>query len=336
LRIAKNMKVLVTGATGFLGKHLVQKLVARGDEVCALVWPPSTRSTLQNLSVTMLEGDIQNANLVMQAVKGNDVVFHCAGKVDDWGPRNEFYRVNVDGTRNMLEACRVAGVKHFIHISSLAVLGIPETAPVDETMPYTTKPFHPYMETKLLSEKLVLEYHNKHKLPVTIIRPGILWGPGDTSIFPRLERLASKGLMIFKMGTGNNVLCLSYVPNLVDALLLAADVENPDCQIYHIADEERITSGAYFAALTKAISAKQPTIPTPFFVLYIVASLFELGAKLLRLSQSPLLTRYGLYLWSCTFIVNLSKAKKQLGYQQQVFFKEGMKQLTEWYAKTKG
>ena len=329
------MKVLVTGATGFLGKHLVQKLVARGDEVCALVWPPSTCSTLQNLSVTMLEGDIQNTALVMQAAKGKDVVFHCAGKVDDWGPRHEFYQVNVEGTRNMLEASRAAGVKHFIHISSLVVLGIPETTPVDETMPYSTKFFNPYMETKFLSEKLVIEYHNKHKLPVTIIRPGILWGPGDTSIFPRLERLASKGLMIFKMGTGNNVLCLSYVHNLVDALLLAADVKNPDCQVYHITDEEKITSGVFFAALTKAIGAKQPTIPTPLFILFIVASLFELGAKLLRLSQPPLLTRYGLYMWSCTFITNISKAKKQLGYQQRVFFKEGIQQLTEWYVKTK-
>lgn len=329
------MKVLVTGATGFLGKHLVQKLVARGDEVCAMVWPRSTRSALQNLPVTIFECDIRNADSVMQAVKGKDVVFHCAGKVDDWGPRNEFYRVNVDGTRNMLDACRVAGVKHFIHISSLAVLGIPETAPVDETLPYTTKPFHPYMETKLASEKLVLEYHNEHKLPVTIIRPGILWGPGDTSIFPRLERLASSGLMIFKIGTGNNVLCLSYVPNLVDALLLAADVKNPDCQIYHIADEEKITSGTYFAALTKAIGAKQPAIPTPFFILYLAASLFELGAEFPRLAKRPLLTRYGLYLWGCTFIVSISKAKNQLGYQQRVFFKEGMKQLTEWYAKTK-
>ena len=329
------MKVLVTGATGFLGKHLVQKLVARGDEVCALVWPSSNCSTLQNLSVTMLEGDIQNADLVMQAVKGNDVVFHCAGKVDDWGPRHEFYQVNVEGTRNMLDASRAAGVKHFIHISSLVVLGIPETTPVDETMPYSTKFFNPYMETKFLSEKLVIEYHNKHKLPVTIIRPGILWGPGDTSIFPRLERLASKGLMIFKMGTGNNVLCLSYVHNLVDALLLAADVKNPDCQVYHITDEEKITSGVFFDALTKAIGAKQPTIPTPLFILFIVASLFELGTKLLRLSQPPLLTRYGLYMWSCTFITNISKAKKQLGYQQRVFFKEGIQQLKEWYVKTK-
>ena len=139
--------------------------------------------------------------------------------------------------------------------------------------------------------------------------------------------------MIFKIGTGNNVLCLSYVPNLVDALLLAADVKNPDCQIYHITDEEKITSGDYFSALTKTIGAKQPTIPTPFFSLYIAASLFELGAKLLRSSRSPLLTRYGLYLWGCTFIVNLSKAKKQLGYQQRVTFKEGMEQLAEWYTK---
>jgi len=327
------MKALVTGASGFLGKHLVQRLAARGDEVCALVWPRSTCPVLENLPVTIFACDIRDAASVAHAAKGTDTVFHCAGKVDDWGPREEFYRINVEGTRNVLEASRAAGVKHFIHISSLSVLGFPGTAPADETMPCTTRPFNPYMETKLAAEKIVLEYHHRHKLPVTIIRPGILWGPEDTSIFSRIERLASKGMMIFKIGAGNNVLCLSYIQNLVDALLLAADVTCPDCQIYHIADEESITSGDYFAALTKAIGVRPPVIPVPFCVLYIAASVFELWARPLRSSRSPLLTRYGLYLWSLTVMVNLSKAKKQLGYQQRVSFKEGMDQLAAWYAK---
>ena len=160
------MKALVTGASGFLGKHLIQKLVARGDEVSALVWPTRTRSVLQNLPVILIDGDVQDTAAIKRATQGQDVVFHCAGKVADWGPRSEFYQVNVEGTRNLLEANRAAGVKHFIHISSLAVLGIPDTTSVNETMPYTTKCLNPYMETKLASEKMVLDYHKKNKLPV--------------------------------------------------------------------------------------------------------------------------------------------------------------------------
>ena len=178
----------------------------------ALVWPAGTGQELRDVPVKLVEGNICNKDSVREAVQGQDIVFHCAGKVDDWGPRDDYYKVNVEGTRNMLEASRAAGVRHFIYVSSLVVLGAPETNPIDETHPYTGNLFNPYLETKLLSEQLVREFYAMHKLPVTIIRPGILWGPGDTTIFPRMAQLAKCGLM-FTLGRGDNILCLTYVSN---------------------------------------------------------------------------------------------------------------------------
>ena len=294
------MRVLVTGAGGFLGRHLVRRLAAQGDEITALVWPAGTGQELRDMPVRIVEANICNKDSVREAVQGQEIIFHCAGKVDDWGPRNDYYKVNVEGTRNMLESSRAAGVKHFIYVSSLVILGIPETNPVDETHPYTDNLFNPYLETKLLSEQLVREFYAEHKLPVTIIRPGILWGPGDTTIFPRMARLAKCGLM-FTVGRGDNILCLTYVSNMVDALMLAARVEHPDGQIYHIADTEKITSKQYFKELVAAVGAWQPPGSLPFCIADGFAFLSEIAARFLKavgIDFPPLLTRYGLYLWS--------------------------------------
>ncbi|MCX5900184.1 MAG: NAD-dependent epimerase/dehydratase family protein [Proteobacteria bacterium] len=331
------MKVLVTGATGFLGRQLVEQLVARGDDVTGLVWPAAACPSLQGRPVRLLVGDIRDLDAVTKAVQGQDVVFHCAGKVDDWGPRDEYYMVNVEGTRMMLEASRAAGVKHFIHISSLVVVGLPKKNPIDETAPYTNNPANFYMETKLVSEKMVLEYGTIHGLAVTIIRPGILWGPGDTTMLPRMERLAKSRLLV-PIGGGGNILCLTHVANLVDALLLAAQSEKAHGQVYHITDTESVSCGQYFRALACAIGFRQPPISIPYPVVYAAAFFLELGAAALRaagIAVPPLLTRYGIALWSATMIAPPTKAQQQLGYRQHVFFKEGMKNLAAEYAHKK-
>ena len=328
------MRVLVTGAGGFLGRHLVSRLVAQGDSVTALVWPAGAGEAFRDLPVKILEGNICSKESVGRAMQGQEIVFHCAGKVDDWGPRQQYYEVNVEGTRNLLEAGRAAGVRHFIHISSLVVLGIPEHNPVDESMPYTGVLANPYLETKMLSEKLVRDFNASTGLPATIIRPGILWGPGDTTIFPRMARLA-KLRMLLTVGRGDNILCITYVPNLVDALLLAARVERPDCQIYHIADAEHISSKQYFQELAAAIGVRQPPLSIPFGLAYASAYCSETFARLMQalgIRYQPLLTCYGLYLWSTTMIAPPAKARELLGYEQKVGFKEGMKNLAGWYA----
>jgi len=324
------MKALVTGASGFLGSALVRALAERGDAVTVLVRPTSRCAAFAGYPVARITGDVLDRDCLLRAARGNDMVFHCAGRVADWGPRQEFYRVNVEGTRNLLAASRGAGIQHVIHISSLVVLGVPRSMPVNETAPYAARALHPYIETKILAEKRVLDYYNKHRLPITIIRPGIIWGPGDTTILPRLEQLARKKLLAF-IGRGNNVLCLSYIGNLVTALLQAAAVAQPDGQVYSIADSEQITSRAFFTALASALELPLPARAVPFSILYAAAVLCELWARMVRPAQAPLLTRLGLYLWGTHYIADTAKAQQKLGYRPQVPFSEGMQNLASWY-----
>lgn len=133
------------------------------------------------------------------------------------------------------------------------------------------------------------------------------------------------------IGRGNNVLCLSYIGNLVAALLKASAVERPDCQIYSIADEERITSREFFSEFTASLGLPPPGLAIPFFALYAAAGVCEAWARLVRSSRAPILTRLGLYLWGTHYIADITKAALQLGYRPQVSFKEGMQNLAAWY-----
>ena len=325
------MNALVTGATGFLGSHLAKALAQRGYNVRALVRNTSKLSRLQGQDIENVEGNLLDIDSLKKATSGQNIVFHNAGIVNEWGKRETFYKVNVDGAKNLLEACLASGIKRFVHTSSVTVLGKPcGKSPMDETFPYTERYFEFYTETKILSEKVVLDYYNKEKLPVTVIRPGIIWGPGDTTILPRLERLTRKGF-VFNMGKGNNVLCLSYVSNVVEGLILAAESPVAIGQIYHITDDEKITSQTFFTELTKIMGLHPPTISIPFSVLYATAYIWETLAKSMKLSKPPLITRYGVCLLGYDFNYDISKAKRELGYSPKTSFKEGMENIARWY-----
>lgn len=331
----EKMKILVTGAAGFLGQNLAAKLAQRGDEVTAMVWPPGSGAGLQELPLRILTGSILDPEAVARAVAGQDAVYHIAGKVDDWGPRDEYYAVNVQGTRALLGASLAAGIKHFLHISSLVVLGIPEKNPLDETTAYTGTFQNPYMETKLLSEIEVREFGAARGFPVTIIRPGIIWGPGDTTMLPRMERLAKLRLLV-PVGRGDALLCLTHVANLTEALVLMALNEKAYGQIYHITDAEAVSSKRYFKELSRVIGIRQPPVCVPQPLACFAADVFEIAARLLGLlgkQCAPLLTRYGISVWSASMVAPPAKAEQQLGYRQQVFFREGMHELAGWYGR---
>jgi nucleoside-diphosphate-sugar epimerase len=325
------MNVLVTGATGFLGRHLVKALCQKGYKVRALVRSTSNLAGLTGLDIETVAGDVTDRGSLIKAADGRDLVFHCAGRVVEWGKREDFYRVNVEGTKNILEACLASGVKRFVHASSVTVLGVSrDRSPMDENTPYTDRSFELYTETKILSEKLVLEYHNKKGLPITIVRPGLVWGPGDTTIFPRIEKLAAKGALL-NIGKGDNLLCLAYISNVVQALILAAESPKAVGRIYNITDDEKKTSRTFLAGLAKAMDLKPPTYAIPFRLLFAGACVLEAAAKLMGLSEPPLITRYGLCILGCDFNHDISKAKRELGYKPQVSYAEGMQNVTQWY-----
>lgn len=325
------MRVLVTGATGFLGSNLAFTLAEQGHTVRALVRNPAKAKMLQGHKLDIVDGNLNDPASLEKAAAGMEIVFNNAGMVADWGKRETFYRVNVAGTRNLLEACLAAGTKRFVHASSVTVLGIPrDLSPMSESTPYTQNHFEYYTETKIASEKLVLQYHRQRGLPCVIIRPGLIWGPGDTTILPHIKDLALRGLL-YNIGRGQNDLCLVYIAHVVRAMTLAAEVPQALGQVYNIVDAEKHTSRDFLYGLTQAMGIKPPARALPFPLLYASAWFLEMLSKLLRRSQAPFLTRYGLCLLGCHYNFDITKAKRELGYSPSVSFCQGMRNIAARY-----
>lgn len=161
-------KSLVTGGSDFLGSHLVETLVARGEKVRVLIRPTSKVAHLESLKVELIYGDLNNLSSLRKAIQNIERVYHCAALAADWGTWERFRSTNVTGVHNLLEAALKTGVKKFIHVSTSDVYGHPDY-PADETTPYRLRDW-PYGDTKIEGERLVWTYYKKHNLPITIVR----------------------------------------------------------------------------------------------------------------------------------------------------------------------
>jgi nucleoside-diphosphate-sugar epimerase len=322
------MKVLITGATGFLGGHLAEALVKEGKRVRALVRDEAKANRLKGLGVELSCGDLREPASLVSAAKGIELIYHCAGMVDEWGEKESFYEANVEGTRNLLEAALKNGCK-VVHTSSLTVLALHKSPkPINETFPYSRKVLDLYTETKRKGEMIALEYAQLKGLPVTIVRPGLIWGPRDTKTLPRLvSHLKNKRL--FLIDGGKNHLTLSYCSNVVDGLILAGK-SGKSGRVYHITDGEKITAKEYFSALARLFQLPPPKVPVPFSLALLVVFLMGIQARLTRREDPPLFTLYGLYLLTHDLEVNLSRARTELGYQPKITFKEGIKRMEAW------
>jgi len=328
------MRVLVTGASGFLGSHLVDALITEGHEIKALVRKTSNTCFLSERGIELCYGDITDGNTLLQAVKDSKIVFHCAANVSDWGDPQTFFRVNVTGTENLLKASLEAGVDRFVHASSLTVLDVTKNHwQSDEDHPYPDTFFDSYTETKVLAEKLVKKYHQESSLSACIIRPSIIWGLGDTIVFPRLGRLIKSGKFFF-VGKGNQSVSISHVSNVVEALILAGIRKEASGQIYNITDGEVLVFREFIEALAGVLDCDPPRRSIPFALAYPAAFLMELWGKVMRVESPPLFTRYGVYLTSMDAVFAISKAKKELGYEPRISFKKGLKEIGPWLKKT--
>ncbi len=228
--------ILVTGATGFLGHHLIPQLCAVGYPVRALVRPRSDSRFLQELGVHLAyTDDISDATAALAACEGCEQVIHAAGQFRFWGDANAFWRTNVGGTQALLQAATAVGVQRFIHISTIVVIGqTPERGELDETTP--CYPLEPYQRTKYEAEQLALYYHREHHLPVIVLRPGAFYGPYGHYAFNRLffeEPL--RGWRI-KVDGGRRITFPVYVPDVVQAVMLALS-NGRGGEIYHICSQ---------------------------------------------------------------------------------------------------
>lgn len=314
------MKVLVTGATGFIGSHLSEELVRRGHKVTCLVRENSDLKWIENTELKIIKGDCKKIESLYKAVDGIDYIFHLAGLTKACSEA-DFFGANADGTKNIITATleNNPNLKRFVYISSLAAVGPSQKgSPLKEdTDPH---PVSSYGRSKLEGEKVVLKY--KEKLPVTVIRPSAVYGPRDKDLFV-FFKLLKKGIFPY---WGKCYYSLVYVDDLIQGIILAAENKKAEGQVYFMSDSKFYTNEEIMKAISSALGIKafRLRIPKPFmpFFAYIGERIIKNGIinrdKIKELSYSH---------WIC----DTTKAKDELGFIPKVRLKEGMKWTADWY-----
>ena len=319
--------VLVTGGTGYFGARLVASLRARGARVRVLARPAADTARLESLGVEIVRGDVTAPATLGAAFAGQQVAIHAAGRVTDWGPRQEFFRVNAQGTANVVAACRAAGVMRLVHLGSLTVLGLPRGGGVvDETTMPAEAPADAYTASRLSGERIVRAAHGEGGLETVVIRCGLIWGPGEPTILPRILALLRRGRMVYP-GGGRNHLGMAYVDNLVEGVILAATAPAAAGRLYHITDGEEVTCREVLDAIAGALGVPPPRRSVPYPVIYAIAALLEGFAKAVRSATPPPITRYGVRLVACDCHYDIGRARRELGYRPPVSFREGVARL---------
>ncbi|MDD5173878.1 MAG: NAD-dependent epimerase/dehydratase family protein [Candidatus Omnitrophica bacterium] len=328
------MRNLVTGATGFVGSHIAERLVKEGEEVLALVRKTSNTGFLSGIGVKFAYGDINDLESVRKAMRGIDIVYHSAALADEWISPKEAYRVNVEGTKNLLDAVREAGVKRFVFISSLAVLGMKDHHGTPADSPYY-KTGDSYIDTKIDSERLVMDYYEKYGLPVTVVRPGFVFGPRDNKLIPRLsERLGKKQFMF--VGSGKNKINAVYVENLTDAIISAARSEKSVGQKYNVTNDSGMTLEDLVFKIVDIWKFDTPKKHIPKFMAYLVCNILTAMARLAKAKEPPYITKTRIKFLSLNLDFDIKKTKDDLGYDPRISIEEGLRRTKDWMEKNAG
>ena len=329
--------VLVTGATGFVGSHVAEALARRGDAARALARPGADTAFLEKLGITIVRGDVSDPDSLKAAVEGVDVVVHCAAKVGDWGPVEDYRAVNVEGLRGLLDAVLGRPLHRFVHVSSLGVYEARHHYQTDETEPLPDRHIDGYTQSKVEAERLVLQYHRKQHVPVTILRPGFVYGPRDRSVLPRLADRLHEGSVIY-IARGKYALNTTYVGNLADAVLLAIDRPEAVGEVFNITDGEFVSKRRFFETVADGIGLKRPRrfLTVPVWVARVMARWREGKFRRENRPNPPRITQAQLKFAGLNLDFSIAKARTKLGYSPRVLFDEGMKQATDWYKAHRG
>lgn len=332
------MRALVTGGTGFVGRHLVQRLCARGDTVRVMVRGASLPKAedLRAMGAEIVQGDLLDPPSISLAAEGCEVVFHVAALVGAGLPYQQFYRFNVDGTEHVLAACKHANVHRLVFVSTESVLvDFTDHAGDEASVPYPPRYHDGYSETKAAAERAVLAAHEAGGVSAAIVRPCWVWGPGDLSILPALLRLAKPGLFTW-VGGSRKQTTTSHVENVVHGLILAAERAEAAGEIFFIGDDEAIAARELVTQLLATCGIERGWPSVPFSLGMLSARLFEGVHGLLRLGGQPALSRYGVALLGCEQRYSIEKAKRLLGYTPVVSIADGMAGLRTWVEEVGG
>jgi nucleoside-diphosphate-sugar epimerase len=322
----RGLSALVTGSSGFIGGRLAERLATEeGVRVRAMVRNLKKAERLQALPLEIVQADLLDLSSLREAVRGCDLVFHCAARVRETGDRNEFFRTNVEGTSNILKASIEANVKRFIHFSSVAVYGMNPPGQVDETTP-----FQPcgnlYCDTKIAGEKAVWAAYQETGIPVVVIQPANVYGPYSNPWTIRPIKMILSGKMI-PINGGTGICNYVYIDNLIDATLAAVKRDTSVGQAYLISDGNPVTWKEFFGYYARM--AGKSNIPSvPEWMGKTIAFGMEIASKFTK--KPPKISREAVRYLTRQSRFSIEKARRELGYQPRVSLEEGMKLTEEW------
>jgi len=276
------MKVLVTGGTGFIGSHLVEKLILEGHQVRVLDWGEHNIRYLQKLkAMEFIKGDLRNEETLGKALRDVEVVYHLASIHLAVGVSDQEYReVNVGGTERILEACLEKDLRRFVHCSSVGVLGNIDNPPANETYPHN--PDTIYEKTKAEGEQVALRYFKKG-VPVVVARPAWVYGPRCPRTL-RLFKALKKGRFPF-FGNGQTLRHPVYVSDFIEGMRLCTDVKEAVGQIYIIGDEKAVTVEQLISAFARVLGVKAPRVHFPASPMRALGFLVEIILSLIHISE---------------------------------------------------
>lgn len=324
---------LVTGGGGFLGRAIIERLIARGDRVRSIA--RNRYPELDAMGVETIKGDITDSDLVERACQGIDTVFHVAAKAGVWGSYDSYHKPNVVGTQITLEASRKAGVRRFVHTSSPSVVfDGRDMEGVSESAPHPSKFRSHYSATKARAEQLVLAA-NAPDFKTIALRPHLVWGPRDNHIVPRIVSQARAGRLRI-IGDGLNKVDTTYIDNAADAHMAAADAldSNPNAagRAYFISNGEPIAIREIVNGIVRAAGLPPIAKHVPRSLAVAIGGAFELVYKVLQIRNEPRLTRFVAEELSSSHWFDISAARQELGYAPKVTIAEGLERLAFWFA----
>ena len=318
--------ILVTGATGFLGKHLVRTLLAEGSAVRALGRNLKIGLELSDMGADFRPVDLRDEDAVVACCEGVNAVVHAGAMSTAWGKRQDFHDINVGGTENIIKGCRAHGVTRLVYISSPSVMSrFEDQVGLTESLPMPTTFVSVYSETKALAEKRV-RHAASEGMATVILRPKAIYGPGDQALFPRLREAISKGRLPI-LGDGKTVTNITHVRDVVQAVLLALKSEKALGNTYVISGDEEVNLLEIANIIAERMGYPAPSRKIPMDRALIIGRALEGIWDSLHLKGEPPLTRYKASVLGHSQTYDITAARRDLGYEPKVAWQDGVEEF---------
>jgi nucleoside-diphosphate-sugar epimerase len=330
------MRALVTGAAGFIGSHVVERLAAAGHSVRGMVRTAAQETTVRNLGAEPVRGDVTQPATIRDAASGMDTVIHAAARVTDWGDWPAFASATVRGTHNVLRSAVDAGVRRFVLVSSVAVYDnrvgdrlhvVPEDTPHNGV---GDRLLGHYSRAKVLAEQAAWEFHERGDLEVTAVRPAWVYGPRDRTVLPRLVEYMNTPFACW-FGRRDPVIDPIYVTDVSDCIILAATRPQAAGQAYNVAPVEEIRLRHFLGRLCGTLGVRVPRWSINEHLILSLARCVEAGARWVGMRDPPFLTVGAVAIVTCDRHYDPGRAIGELGWKPAVSLEQGIELTAQWF-----